>query len=326
MECDMMNHAEPIVQARLQDGTTLPVVDVTNPAFRIDESTASLIRLRAMITLPVNRPAAARAATTGPMPDLLQRMFAPRAQYLDGLATYLLKIGADNLPARFDTEIERRLASSPNAVALRIRLQQISRLMAKALKKAPPSAPLRLRAIGGGTAIEALNALIILKGDCGNAIPEVEVDVLDIEDKGILLGRAALAALCEPKGPLAGVAASMTFVPYSWDRPSSLASALHDRKMGGEFVLASSEGALFEYGSDKAIINNLELLREAGAIPIAGSVIRDDATGQAMVARSPFPLKARGLRGLELLANAAGYGISDMIEGVASDQFLLKAD
>lgn len=322
----MTNDAGPIVQARLHDGMILPVVDVTNPVFRIDESPASLDRLRAAIVASVNRPAAPRAATTGPIPDLLHRMFASQAQYLDGLTTYLLKIGADNLPAQFDTEIERRLVSSPNAVALRIRLQQLSRLMAKVLKNAPPSTPLRLLAIGGGTAIEALNALIILKGDCGNPIHDVAIDVLDIEDKGILLGKAALAALCETKGPLAGIAATMTFVPYSWDQPSSLASALHDWNIRGEYVLASSEGALFEYGSDRAVIANLSLLREAGAIPIAGSVIRDDATGQAMVARSPFPLKARGLRNLESLVKAAGYRISDAVEGVASDQFLLKAD
>ncbi|MFS8037363.1 hypothetical protein ACI7BZ_10440 [Xanthobacter sp. AM11] len=322
----MTNDAGPIIQARLHDGMTLPVVDVTNPVFRIDESPTSLDRLRASIVSSVNRPAAERAATPGPMPDLLQRMFAPQAQYLDGLATYLLKIGADNLPAQFDTEIERRLASSPNAVALRIRLQQLSRLMARALRNAPPSAPLRLLAIGGGTAIEALNALIILKGDSGNTISDVAVDMLDIEDTGIPLGKAVLAALCETKGPLAGIAATMTFVPYSWDQPSSLASALHDRMIGGEYVLASSEGALFEYGSDRAVIANLSLLREAGAIPIAGSVIRDDATGQAMAARSPFPLKARGLRNLESLVSAAGYRISDAIEGVASDQFLLHAD
>lgn len=322
----MSKHAGLIVHARLQDGTTLPVVDVTNPAFRIDESTASLVRLRAAIATPVNRPMVASAAMTGPMPDLLQRMFAPRAQYLDGLATYLLKVGADNLPARFDTEIERRLASSPNAIALRIRLQQISRLIAKALKKAPPSAPIRLLSIGGGTAVEALNAFIVLKGDCRDGIPKFEVVVLDVEDEGFLLGRAALAALCEPRGPLAGVNASMTFVPYSWERPLCLASALNDREMRGEFVLASSEGALFEYGSDTAIITNLEILRDGGQIPIAGSVIRDDATGHALAARSPFPLKARGLRGLEPLVKAAGYLISDMVEGVASDQFLLEAD
>ncbi|WP_416799054.1 hypothetical protein [Ciceribacter azotifigens] len=322
----MTNDAGSIIHARLHNGMTLPVVDVTNPVFRIDESPASLDRLRASIVASVSRPAAERAATPGPMPELLLRMFAPQAQYLDGLATYLLKIGADNLPAQFDTEIERRLASSPNALALRIRLQQVSRLMARALRNAPPSASLRLLAIGGGTAVEALNALIILKGDAGTTIPNVAVDVLDIEDTGILLGKAVLAALCETKGPLVGIAATMTFVPYSWDQPSSLASALHDRKIGGEYVLASSEGALFEYGSDRAVIANLSLLREAGAIPIAGSVIRDDATGQAMAARSPFPLKARGLRNLESLVSAAGYRISDAIEGVASDQFLLRAD
>lgn len=108
---------------------------------------------------------------------------------------------------------------------------------------------------------------------------------------GILLGKAALAALCETKGPLAGITATMTFVPYSWDQPSSLASALDDWNIRGEYVLASSEGALFEYGSDRPVIASLLLLREAGAIPtpadlvVAEGAFRHDAAGQAQCRR-----------------------------------------
>jgi len=328
----MMNDScqQSVLQVRLPDGAALPVIDVTNPAFRINDAESNLSEWRTAIAAPIN--SNARQQNIAPdvtaiesMPDLLKRMFSRSTGYLDGWATYLLKAGVENLPS-IGTEIERRLLSSPNAMSLRVRLQQLSHIMAEALKNGLDAPSLRLITIGGGTAIEALNALILLKKNNGQgALPAIEIALLDIEDEGSDFSGAALRALQAPDGCLAGVSASITFYPYSWMEPDSFKTRLQGWAAEGGFMLASSEGALFEYGSDEVILSNLRLLREAGSVPVAGSVIRDDAAGQAMVERSPFTLYARGIAGIETLANATGYRVTRVTEGVATDQFLLEA-
>ena len=63
---------------------------------------------------------------------------------------------------------------------------------------------------------------------------------------------------------------------------------LLDSFKGSPIVAASSEGALFEYGSDEEISANLHVLREgtpANTI-IAGSLTRADATGQLLNLRA----------------------------------------
>jgi hypothetical protein len=311
--------------AELPDGTRLPIIDTTHPVFRVDDGPDVVARWREQVaTSPASKPMPPAAVPAAPMPDLLRRMFAPSSPFLDGLATYLLKLGPDALPASFDTGIERRLVSTPNAMSLRVRLQQIADLMAQLLAGVADQRAIRLMSIGGGTGIEAMNAMIIHAKQRARAGCQFTVEVLDLKEDGIAFGSAALTALLRPDGPLAGATGSFAYVPYSWDEPDGLRVVTAMKRAEGEFTLASSEGGLFEYASDEAILGNLRALREGGDIDVAGSVIREDEAGQAMVARSPFPLHARGLRGLEALARHAGYRVAASREGVASDQFLLS--
>ncbi|MEZ2331125.1 hypothetical protein AB6802_15505 [Mesorhizobium sp. RCC_202] len=308
--------------AMLPDGTRLPVIDTTNAAFRVDDNPAALANWRTQIAdAPASRPRTAATESLVPMPDLLRRMFATSSPFLDGLATYILKLGPNALPGAFDTEIERRLMSSPNAFSLRVRLQQVANLMASALSDVAGDHPIRLISIGGGTGIEAVNAIIVHASASATMGCRFTIQVLDLEDDGVPFGRAAVAALIRPGGRLAGAVGDFGHARYTWEKPEHLASATG--RVDGEFLLASSEGALFEYASDDAILGNLRALRAIGDIGVAGSVIRDDGAGQAMVAHSPFPLHARGLRGLSRLARRVGYRVAAAKEGVATDQFLL---
>ena len=69
-------------------------------------------------------------------------------------------------------------------------------------------------------------------------------------------------------------------------------------------IAASSEGALFEYGSDEAIVANLAALR-AGA-------------------ETQFRLIPRGLTGFAPLATRAGFAIAKAEPAWLSDQVLLR--
>jgi hypothetical protein len=91
-------------------------------------------------------------------------------------------------------------------------------------------------------------------------------------------------------------------------------------------VAASSEGALFEYGGDDAIVGNLEALRAAGAGAqlVAGSVTRNDAMRRRMIEETRIRLIPRGLAGFAPLAARAGFAIAEVEPAWLSDQVLLR--
>jgi hypothetical protein len=103
---------------------------------------------------------------------------------LGGLSTYILKLGAANLVAPYDTDLDRRLAASPAVMSMRIRLQQLAHLLADGLRHdlaMREAAPLNLLSIGGGTAIDCLKY--------GNARrPGAQIDLVRLGDRGIHRG------------------------------------------------------------------------------------------------------------------------------------------
>ncbi|MFT0175014.1 hypothetical protein ACLKMY_40160 [Paraburkholderia mimosarum] len=96
---------------------------------------------------------------------LLRSLINARSGFLDGLSTYLLKLGPHNLPPPFNNEIDREFAASPHVAAMRLRLQQVACLLAQSLMPeldTNGAAPLHLINFGGGTAIDSINTLILL--------------------------------------------------------------------------------------------------------------------------------------------------------------------
>ena len=164
------SHREP-VSAATRDGTLLPVIDVTDPRFAVPDDPDSLRRLfdaaheeeRRNRRIPrfimrlLLRSAAKKSL-------LVRAIFSADTTFLDGITTYVMKLGADNLPPPYDSPMDRRLAASPHLTLLRLRTQQVARLLADSLADdlaAAPTAPLHLINIAGGPAIDSLNALII---------------------------------------------------------------------------------------------------------------------------------------------------------------------
>jgi hypothetical protein len=90
--------------------------------------------------------------------------------------------------------------------------------------------------------------------------------------------------------------------------------------------LGGVEGALFEYGSDQAIVANLLAMRAngAGGRLVAGSVTCADETRRRMIAQTRFKLVPRGLAGFAPLAVQAGFRIAKVASVLLSDQVLLR--
>jgi hypothetical protein len=221
------------------------VIDVTNPRFAVPDDPATVRglhdafiegeRRRRRIPQFITRMMLGAAAKQS---RLARALFNSDDGFLDGMTTYVMKLGADNLVPPYDTLIDRRLAASP------------------------------------------------LEG-------------LDIDVR------------CHD---------------YDWDQPPLLKCLVERLTSAGAIIAASSEGALFEYGSAQAIVANLQVLRAngMGVCLVAGSVTCADETRRRMIAETRFKLVPRGVAGFAPLVARAGFRIAKIESALLSDQLLLR--
>jgi hypothetical protein len=258
---------------------------------------------------------------------MVRAIFSSDASFLDGLTTYVMKLGADNLPPPYVSPMDRRAAASPHLTLLRLRTQQVARLIADGLASelAATTAPLHLINIAGGPAIDSLNALILLNRRDGKLLRRpITIHVLDLDEAGPSFGRNALTALMANGAPLAGLDIAFDRRSYDWNEPALLEALLRELGADGAIIAASSEGGLFEYGSDEAIVANLKALRAGGARLIAGSVTNNDEAQRRRITASRFKLIPRGLAGFAPLAERAGFAIARAETAQLSEQILLR--
>jgi hypothetical protein len=324
----------PILFARTRAGYDLPIIDVTHPRFAVaDDDAARAARQDAFLTdhrqrqlLPafLLRFLLRRFAKKS---RLAAAMFSRQSTYLDSLSTYVMKLGADNLVPPFDSPADRRFAASSHITLLRLRTQQVATLIAGGIardKAFANRAPLHLINIAGGPALDSINSLILLKRMGPELLRRpIVVHVLDHNEEGAFFGANALTVLREQGNPLAGIDASFEHHDYDWNEPAGLARLLAKIMVAGGVIAASSEGGLFEYGSDDAIIANLRVLHENARF-VAGSVTSSDAIRRRMITMSGFQVIPRGLDGFRPLAEAARFTIVRSEPALLSDQVLLR--
>jgi hypothetical protein len=322
--------------ARTRAGYDLPIIDITHPRFAIADDEAALGRLseayirenrqRRLIPKFLLRFLLRRLAKKSRLAAIL---FTPGAAYLDSISTYVMKLGADNLVPPFDTQADRRFAISSHVPLLRLRMQQVAALMADAIigdRAFAGTAPLHLINIAGGPALDSINALLLLKQKRPDLLGRaITIHVLDRDPDGAFFGANALNVLKGEGGPLQGIDVSFLHHDYDWDHPAGLTQVMQDLRAAGALVVASSEGGLFEYGSDQAIMDNLRILHE-GARFVAGSVTAGDAIRRWMIAMSRFKVIPRGLAGFAPLAAAARFAILEARSAMVSDQVLLRPE
>jgi hypothetical protein len=324
-----------IVFATTADGLRLPVIDVTHPAFALPDDPASLAarrdaflawdrrnrRMPTIVTRLLTRLAARRS-------PLLRKILASDNEYLDSISTYMVKLGVDHMPPGFNGRIDRKVASAPHMALVRLRMQQIARLLAEALL-APlagsPDAPLHLVNIAGGPALDSVNALIMLARTHATLIHRpIAIQVFDTQQDGPTFGARALHALTAPGGPLHGLEVQFQHHAYDWNDTAPLARLLAGLAARGGIIAASSEGGLFEYGTDDAVVANLTALAKAGVPIVAGSVTSSSEVRKRIIAETRLRLFARGLEGFAPLAERSGYAVAESRTAVISEQVLLR--
>jgi len=261
-----------ICYARTVDGQELPVIDVTNPAFFLtppsDIEIATVIKKQDAEQQQFNRmPALLRKPALWLMSRrsiLMRGVMGAHGTFLSGMNTYLMKLGPENLGPGF-SELDRTLASSVPAISLRLRLQEIVRLLAESLAPvlaAHPHRNFQLINIAGGPSLDSINLLIRLHHDHPRLLPgrRIRIHVLDVESAGPVFGGRALSAMQAPGEPLEGLDITLEYTPYQWAEPQRLQSYLESLELQKAIVAVSSEGGLFDYGTDSLISGHLKIL------------------------------------------------------------------
>jgi hypothetical protein len=337
-----IRHAAPrkrpgLSYAVTDDGLELPVLDVTHPAFACELSPEKQQHLlarfldeqRRFARLPRwLRCALSRFVLRGSR--LGHGLRRAERGFLDGMTTYLFKLGPHNLGS-YALPVDRKILRSLPALSVRMRATDMARLLAEGLAprlRDDRHRPLHLLNVGGGPATDSLNALIVLAREEPGLLGErpIRLEVLDRDRHGPAFGARALAALSEPGAPLGGLPIRFEHVAYDWRDPSGLEPSLGLARRAGALLAVSSEGGLFEYGSDDDIMRNLRAL-SAAADPesfVVGSVTRDDEAIQVLKLTSTVATRPRGLPAFSQLVQRAGWTITRSIARPFSDQVQLE--
>ncbi len=313
----------PICYAQDANGQRLPVIDVTHPAFAVRLSEAELA---ARVAAHQHRE---RLGAKQPRwmqrliyflflrkSELGRRLRAASGGFLDGMSTYRLKLGPHNLDPSWAAPIDRRIAASLPCLSLRLRLQDMAEFLADDLAPrlaAQPGKPLHLVNIAGGPSSDSLNALLLLEKRDPALLHgrRVQIDLFDQDEIGPGFAARALSALQAPAAPLAPVAVALEHFSYRWDDVAPLRDQLACLPPEA-ITVASSEGGLFDYGSDEEIVANLAVLRDAlpGDTAIAGSLTRAKVSPDRSPLRVRFSTRARDLPDFSPLVDRAGWRIA----------------
>jgi len=312
---------QDVLYARTGDGLNVPIVDVTNPAFRIDPSEQELAALTGQFVSETT----ARQDVPPQLLAALQRsvlgrgLMAARGTFLSGMHTYLMKLGPDSLWDGAE-EIDRRIAASFPAFTNRLRVQDMARLLADGIAAAAPAAgrALTFVNIAGGPAADSWNALLLLRAERPDLVAghPIIIAVLDPDNDGPAFGASALARLRDEGGPLVGLDLTFRHLPLPWSDATALRRELETLGARNAFCAASSEGGLFEYGSDEEIVAALTTLNAGTAADavVVGSVTREGEATRASHRGAEVAVRPRTLDAFGALVKDAGWVIERTLE------------
>ncbi|WP_263350125.1 hypothetical protein [Acidicapsa acidisoli] len=318
---------DAVLYALTREGVKLPVIDVTHPAFALSTSDAELAALSKQYVFESMQ----AGEISAPLREALKRskfgsaLMAASGSFLPGMATYLLKLGPDNLAA--DTSpIDRRIAASFPAFTTRLRLQDMANLLADGILRLrfdehridQSGRALHLINIGGGVAADSWNALLCLhaRDSALLASLEIVITVLDIDTEGPAFAHRAIEALCGRRAPLSGLSVAFQHFEFEWSRVGRLRQVLEDLRATSAVCAVSSEGGLFEYGSDGEIVSILAAVHEGTAADafLVGSVTRDGDVVRVSQRTNGIATRPRTLEAFQSLVKEAGWVVQRVIE------------
>ncbi len=325
------NKQAGISYAVSDDGLELPVIDITHPAFACEMSEAEISAVidKTMQGLRDSSKLPPEALKELPKRSILWRgVFESMGTFMSGMMTYLTRLGPQNLGDGWANELDRAYAATIMPLSFRFRLRDVAHQLAWALSPAlaaSPGKPVELLNIAGGPAMDSLNALILLEHQKRGILAgrHIRIRVLDTDQAGPHFGARALEALRAPGAALAGLDVAFEHVRYDWSKPEALRPIVSELA-GGAIGACSTEGGLFDYGSDQDIVANLQVLREGTPRDFAmvGSVVRDLGTLDARLhvtatGKARPMVRWLGLAAFEALAKKAGWKIARVIDSTA---------
>ncbi|MFF2176187.1 hypothetical protein ACFVT8_06990 [Lysinibacillus sp. NPDC058147] len=272
------NQNERILYAVFENEIQLPILDITHPLFNasIDEQAYHLNC----------RKSARSIESLKKMPGFIRNIFVKMSNvdnsYLSGMRTLLYKLGPDLSRGIKLGFRDKWAVKQTSFMGLRIRLRDLCRLQSKILLpqlKQYPERNLCFFNIAGGAATDSINTLILIQ----KSVPEllkgrkVEINILDIDTYGPNFAKRCIDVLKQPGERFHGLDITLNIIHYDWSQPDAL------QKMSSErsdwIQLCSSEGGLFEYGSDLDIIENLNhfFANSPEDARVTGSLIFDRA-------------------------------------------------
>jgi len=311
-----------VLYANTGEGVRTAVIDVTHPAFRVTATESELAAMAEQYILEAGKqrevPEALREALRNS--TLGRALMAASGTFVDGMTTYRLKLGPENLGEEA-TPIDRRIATSFPAFTARLRLQDMSSLLAEGLVRTLAFEQHRgvcLVNIGGGAGADSWNALIHLYGEGAGLLmgKSIAITVLDLDARGAAFGVRACEVLCASGAPLSGLDVSFQYLSYEWSDASRLRKVLEGLNAGEAACGISSEGGLFEYGSDEEIVENLKALHvgTARGAFVVGSVTREGAVVRASLIASRVATKPRTMEAFRGLCEQAGWSVERVME------------
>lgn len=311
-----------VVYAKTEDGVELPVIDVTNPAFAMSATDGELTAMTEQYIRESEKrkeiPPEVRVALQQSM--LGKALMAASGTFLDGMSTYVLKLGPENLGAEA-SPIDRRIAASFPAFTARLRLADMARLLADGLAARLAAAPLRnvrFVNIGGGAGADSWNALIQVQREHAELLAgrKVRITVMDVDPRGAGFGVRAIEALRGPSAALSGVEIGFQYLSYEWTETERLRAALEALGARDAVWGVSSEGGLFEYGSDEEIVANLKALHAGTADDafVVGSVTREGDAVRASQGAHRVATRPRTLEAFRSLAERGGWKVQEVVE------------
>jgi hypothetical protein len=311
-----------VLYAMTDEATRLPVIDVTNPAFAVSATDAELAAMCDQFVIESQQ----RQEMGAPLREALQRsmlgrgLIAASGTFLTGMHTYLLKLGPDNLGADANP-LDLRIAASFPALMARVRLADMTRLVADGLSRTLAATPRRrlcLVNIGGGPAADSWNALIHLHAERPDLLGSraIAIVVLDCDSHGPAFGAHALDTLRAPGAPLDGLNVGFRHLAYEWSEVDRLRKRLDELQVNDDVCAVSSEGALFEYGSDLDIVANLQGLHATTASDaiVVGSVTREGGPTRSLQTADRVATRPRTLDAFTSLAEQGGWMVQHVIE------------
>ena len=272
------NQDHQILYAAFENDIQIPILDITHPLFNasIDEQAYHLSCLKSARSIE----------SLKKMPGFIRNIFVKMSNvdnsHLSGMRTLLYKLGPDLSRGIKLGFRDKWAVKQTSFMGLRIRLRDLCRRQSKILQpqlKLFPERNLCFFNIAGGAATDSINTLILIQESDPELLKgrKIEINILDIDTYGPNFAKRCIDVLKQPGERFHGLNITLNIIHYDWSQPEAL------RKMSLErsdwIQLCSSEGGLFEYGSNSEIIENLNYYHTNSPADarVTGSLIFDRA-------------------------------------------------